>query len=309
MVSTPDEPNIPDAPNAILPELDPPPDLSHVDTDMESAHSLQKHSHRPPQHLVDYLPSDPHPLCQFSKEYQDLTEKLPTPPPPALFETDPNEVGLFCCYTVLPSQDPDQELTIHHVGDAPTFVQETTAATRPDFAVGLLVWFQNSPGPAHWRALAHVMQYVNGTLDYHTTYQREADITPTGYVDADYGGDLDTHRSTGGQPTMALSTTEAKYMALTCGAQQAALHANLHVGNSPALSLALYTKGHARAKHIDIRHYYIRERVKLGEIEGYPYSTQNSANLFTKPLGRIAHSCLVGLLGLKPQLESGRVLV
>ncbi|KAG5349162.1 hypothetical protein C0989_005495 [Termitomyces sp. Mn162] len=134
-------PNIPDAPNAILPELDPPPDLSHVDTDMESAHSLQKHSHRPPQHLVDYLPSDPHPLCQFSKEYQDLTEvceskhchteqlepqKLPTPPPPALFETDPNEVGLFCCYTVLLSQDPDQELTIHHVGDAPTFVQETT---------------------------------------------------------------------------------------------------------------------------------------------------------------------------------------
>ena len=50
------------------------------------------------------------------------------------------------------------------------------AATRPDlsFAVGLLARFQSNPGPAHWKALAHVMQYVNGTLNYRITYQRGA---------------------------------------------------------------------------------------------------------------------------------------
>ena len=215
------------------------------------------------------------------------------------------------------------------------------AATQPDllFAVGLLARFQNNPGPAHWKALAHVMQYVNGTLDHRIVYRWGADIKPVGYVDADFGGDLDTQRSTGGyvftmaggavswsskrQPTVALSTTEAKYMALTCGAQQAMWMFNwlldvdlpqtlpdiVCVDNSPALSLALYTKGHARAKHIDIRHHYICKRVKQGDIDvSHIPSAQNPADLFTKPLGRIAHSRLVELLGLTPQLESGGVL-
>ncbi|KAG6875461.1 hypothetical protein C0992_003755 [Termitomyces sp. T32_za158] len=111
---------------------------------MESVSSPQeKRSRRPPQHLVDYLPSDPHPLHQFSKKYQELAEvqeskcrrtellepqRLPTPPPPTLFETEPNEVGLFRRYTVLPSQDPEEENTIHHVADAPTFVKEPATA-------------------------------------------------------------------------------------------------------------------------------------------------------------------------------------
>lgn len=214
------------------------------------------------------------------------------------------------------------------------------AATCPDlsFAVSLLAQFQSSPGPAHWKALAHVMQYVNGTLDYQITYRRGAPIKLVGYVDVDFGGDLDMRRSTGRylftmaggavswsskcQPTVALSTTEAEYMALTRGAQQAMWMHNwllnidltqtflaiLHIDNLPALSLAQCTKGHARAKHIDIHHHYIRERVKQGEIEVIHIpSIQNPADLFTKPLGRINHSHLINLLGLRPQLESGGV--
>ena len=158
------------------------------------------------------------------------------------------------------------------------------AATQPDlsFTVGLLARFQNNPGPAHWRMLAHVMQYVNGTLEYHIAYQQGADIKPCRYVNADYSGDLDLCRSTRGyifmmaggaiswsskcQPMVALSTTKAEYMALTRGAQQAmwmfnwllnidliqTLPASLQVDNSSTLLLMLYTKGHAWAKHIDI---------------------------------------------------------
>ena len=82
-----------------------------------------------------------------------------------------------------------------------------------------------------------MIQYVNRTLDYHITYRRGADVKPIRYVDSDYGGDLDTCWSTkdymftiaGGavswsskcQQTISLSMTEAEYMALTCGTQQA----------------------------------------------------------------------------------------
>ena len=62
------------------------------------------------------------------------------------------------------------------------------------FAVGVLACFQINPGPLHWKALLHVLGYVKGTVDYKLTYSKQLNnnIKPSGYVDADFGGDLDT---------------------------------------------------------------------------------------------------------------------
>ena len=46
-------------------------------------------------------------------------------------ETEEDTMGLFRCYTVLPSTDPDQHLTIHHVSDAPMFVKDTDLQDNP----------------------------------------------------------------------------------------------------------------------------------------------------------------------------------
>ena len=44
--------------------------------------------------------------------------------------------------------------------------------TRPDIAytVGKIARFGANPGPAHWKALVHLMRYVKGTLDMKLTY-------------------------------------------------------------------------------------------------------------------------------------------
>ncbi|KNZ75827.1 Copia protein, partial [Termitomyces sp. J132] len=210
------------------------------------------------------------------------------------------------------------------------------AATRPDlsFAVALLACFQANPGPAHWKTLLHVLAYVKGMLDYKIVYSKELGglIKPTGYVDSDYGGDLDTCHLTAGyiflmvggpvswsskhQQTVALSTTEAEYMAMMRGSQQALWMHNflaeinlvqpcpalLHVDNNSSIALAQSTKGHACAKHIDIRHHYIREHVSEGDIEIIHIpSSENIADICTKPLTHAAHNYLVGLMGLKNQ--------
>lgn len=62
-------------------------------------------------------------------------------------------------------------------------------ATRPDlsFSVSLLARFQANPGIEHWRALMHVMGYIKNTIDYGLTYSRDFDLSPTAFVDADYG--------------------------------------------------------------------------------------------------------------------------
>ncbi|KAF7345159.1 Retrovirus-related Pol polyprotein from transposon TNT 1-94 [Mycena sanguinolenta] len=212
-------------------------------------------------------------------------------------------------------------------------IQHAANTTRPDlaFGVGRLATCVGNPRPEHWKATQHMLAYVKGTLDYKITYRRGggSGIKPIGWVDSDYGSDLETRRSTSGevfmmsggpvswsakrQATVALSTVEAEYIALTRSAKQAMWMysfldelqmpqerpAILYGDNMGAAALAKDAKGHARVKHIDIREHYIRERVAANDIEiHHVESASNLADLFTKVLPRDAHLALVRALGL-----------
>jgi hypothetical protein len=103
-------------------------------------------------------------------------------------------------------------------------------ATRPDLAycVGALTRFMAQPTLTHWQAAKGVVRYLGSKPDRGITY-RGSTTELEAYCDADYAGDLDTRRSTTGyvflltggavswsskrQPTVAVSTTEAEYMA------------------------------------------------------------------------------------------------
>ena len=162
-------------------------------------------------------------------------------------------------------------------------------ATRPDlsFSVSLLARFQANPGVDHWNTLMHIIGYIKNTLDCGLTYSHDADLSPHVYVDADYGGCRDTHRSTLGyvflmaggpvtwsskrQATVALSTVEAKYVAMSqCTQQMVWMHSWLgKVGveysvlgvisgdNHGTITLTKNTKDHRKVKHINIQHHYI----------------------------------------------------
>jgi len=115
------------------------------------------------------------------------------------------------------------------------------------------------------------------------------------------------------QATVALSTAEAEYVALTRAAQQAIwMHAFLgeigldqllptilYCDNASAIALALSTKGHQRAKHIDIHHHYIRERISDGQIAlQHVPSVDNIVDVFTKALTKALHiNNMKGLYG------------
>ena len=111
-------------------------------------------------------------------------------------------------------------------------------STRPDIshAVGVVSRFMANPGEEHWRAVKWVLLYLRGTSDHCISFDgREGSVC--GYVDADYAGDLDKRRSTTGyvftlaggviswmsklQETVALSTTEAEYLAASDACKEA----------------------------------------------------------------------------------------
>ena len=71
--------------------------------------------------------------------------------------------------------------------------------------------------------------------------------------------------------------------------------------NAGAVALSKNPVYHERSKHIGLRHHYLRERVEDGTISLLHIpSTNNLADLFTKPLPRDQFQKLRSLLGVNP---------
>ena len=207
-------------------------------------------------------------------------------------------------------------------------------STRPDisYAVGVLARFNKNPGMAHWKAVKHLFRYLKGTLNYKLTYSPDPSSSDlfTTYADADHGGNLDNGRSTTGyvvkmgtgaiswssklQSIVALSTTEAEYVAATSAGQEILWLRNLFqeigyslnvpsplwLDNQSALSVAKNPEHHGRMKHLDLRFYWLRDEVDKGTIQVAHLRTDDMpADVLTKPLARIKLASMRQKLGLQ----------
>ena len=94
-----------------------------------------------------------------------------------------------------------------------------------------------APQETHAQAVKHIYRYLKGTTNLALLYQRGEDGNLLGFTDANWAGDSYDRKSTIGycflsgstpiiwnskkQPTVALSSTEAVYMAITEGTKEA----------------------------------------------------------------------------------------
>jgi hypothetical protein len=111
--------------------------------------------------------------------------------------------------------------------------------TRPDLAYPIRVLSQHTANPSmeHWMAVKRIFQYLQGTLQMKLQFGATPSKEVLGYCDVDWAGDLEDRRFTTGfvfmigggaiswnskrQPTIALSTTKAEYMANTQATKEA----------------------------------------------------------------------------------------
>lgn len=190
--------------------------------------------------------------------------------------------------------------------------------TRPDLAqaVSQVCKFMSKPGKQHWEAVKWILRYLKGTADRGIMFSREQGVVPSvvGYVDSDYAGDLDDRRSTTGyvftlaggpicwkssvQSIVAMSTTEAEYMAVAEAAKEALWltglvkelgveqgGVQLHCDSQSAIYLANNQVYHARTKHIDVRFHKIRELLASRQILLQKvHTSENAADMLTKPV-------------------------
>jgi len=161
--------------------------------------------------------------------------------------------------------------------------------TRPDlaYAVSMVNRFLNQPQKENWKAVKRIFIYLKGIADVGLIYGSNSDCCLTGYSDADYAADLVKRRSLTGyaytlgdrlvswketlQPSVALSITEAEYMALTEAAKEGIWlrglindleinqeYANIYCDSLSAICLAKDQVHHDRTKHIDVRYHFIQ---------------------------------------------------
>ncbi|KAL5806884.1 hypothetical protein ACOSQ4_029617 [Xanthoceras sorbifolium] len=185
--------------------------------------------------------------------------------------------------------------------------------TRPDIAqaVGAVSRYMNNPGKIHWEAVKWILRYLRGTTNK-TLCFKGGDTTLTGYVDADLAGNVDIRKSTTGyvytlggtavswvsqlQKIVALSTTEAEYVAVTEASKEMVWLQSfleelgkkqednvLYCDSQSAIHLAKNPSFHSRTKHIQLRYHFIRSLLedgilKLEKISG----AQNPADMLTK---------------------------
>ena len=191
--------------------------------------------------------------------------------------------------------------------------------TRPDIshAVGVASRYLNNPKTVHWNAVKRIIKYLIGTQDYGIEFDKNKDRNLCGFTDSDYASDTETRWSTSvyvfklcngpitwasrRQPTVTLSTTEAKYVAASQATKEALWLQKLlldikeevtkptvlNIDNQSSIKLIRNPEFHNRTKHIDVQYHFVREKFEAGDIVPvYVNTKEQQADIFTKALPR-----------------------
>ena len=206
--------------------------------------------------------------------------------------------------------------------------------TRPDiaYALSMVSRFMGNPGKEHWEALKWILRYLKNTINKGLVFginkhSKDLNII-SGYVDSDYAGCIDTRKSLTGyvftmfgtaiswkanlQKVVALSTTEAEYMALTEAIKEALWLTGLieelklkqeiitvYCDNQSAIQLTKNSVHHERTKHIDIKLHFIREVVEKEAVKIEKIATEeNPSDMITKALPSVKFEHCLKLIGV-----------
>lgn len=228
--------------------------------------------------------------------------------------SDANPVKTPSDVNVIISKNLDEEIVKFPYRELIGSLLFLCSVSRPDisFIVNVLSRYVNSPKQQHVNAAKRILRYLIDTKDLCIVYSESSSLV--GYSDSDFASDIDTRRSTTGyifllnggpitwssqkQKTIALSTTEAEFVAASESAKEIIWLrqllsdlgeiydcVTLHVDNQSAIKLINNPIYHKRTKHIDVKYNFIREKVEAGLIKiKYISSSNQLADILTKSL-------------------------
>ena len=180
---------------------------------------------------------------------------------------------------------------------------------------------------------------MKATRNYCIVYRKSTNVPildVIGYSDSDFASDEDDRKSYTGyvflindgavvwsthkQSTVAFSTMEAEYMALSDAAREALAQRQLFeelripsaskpvtllTDSQTVLDISENPANYRKAKHIDIRYHAVRHYIRERKIEiDYIPSSYQPADIFTKALGHSKHHRFCQMMGLRNTFEA-----
>lgn len=206
---------------------------------------------------------------------------------------------------------------------------------QPDisFTVGTLARHMSTPIEGAWSAAIHVLKYLNQTSEYclclggRPSKEDKAIIT---YTDANWASDpTNSQRSTSGaitylygcpvswqshvQKCVALSAVEAEFVAVSEATREVLFFSYLlrdlgadnikpilRTDSQGCIQVSKDPAKHWKLKHIDTQYYFVRDHMQEGDIRiEYVGTTDNIADILTKPLRGVETSRLAQVMGLE----------
>ncbi|SGY12000.1 BQ5605_C011g06353 [Microbotryum silenes-dioicae] len=172
-----------------------------------------------------------------------------------------------------------------------------------------------------WICVKRIFRYLSDTVDYGLLYRVGGSTKFEVYSDASFGCDHNNGRSVGAyvvimagaaiswkskqQTMVASSTAESETLAVSTAAKEAIGLRNLaselrinqgqstvlHEDNQPCIDLAKNPGAQGRTRHWNVHHFYLRERIEVGDIDlRYCPTDLNTADILTKPLSKLKFS-------------------
>jgi hypothetical protein len=195
--------------------------------------------------------------------------------------------------------------------------------TRPDlvYSVNMVAQFMHNPSKVHQGAARRILKYVAGTTAFGIWYAKakegEEQLTLRGYSDSDWASCIDDRKSRSAyvfsfgsgavswsskkQASVALSTTEAEYIAANEATKQSIwlrrIMEDLNIkqvqptviycDNKSAIHLSKNPVLHKRSKHIELCYHYIRGMVEENQVSlDYCSTHEQVADVLTKSLSK-----------------------
>lgn len=191
-------------------------------------------------------------------------------------------------------------------------------SSRPDVAhsMSMVSRYMADLGRMHWEALKWIMRYMRGTANLELMFERTTQVRDPlqGYVDSDYAANLDSRKSLTGYvftlygttiswrsmllSVVALSTTEAEYIAMTEAVKEAMWLKGIlkdfgvlqkavvvHCDNQSTIHVVKHQVFNERSKHIIVKLHFVRDIIDKGAVIVQKIHTDdNAADMLTKAL-------------------------